>query len=132
MGDHTQQTSEFPPYNLIFELDRNTAFIHDQYKDLMKNLHDEIDQLRSANRDLQFQIVLLQQNQERSENRDCGSNSFELDCHSRQCILRMKCERCQNYTPVRVTNLKPNSRMKSSQDNDNCSLQNDNLRKKKE
>ncbi|KAI5716748.1 hypothetical protein M8J76_011684 [Diaphorina citri] len=93
----------------------------------MKNLHDEIDQLRSANRDLQFQIVLLQQNQERSENRDCGSNSFELDCHSRQCILRMKCERCQNYTPVRVTNLKPNSRMKSSHDNDNCSLQNDNL-----
>uniref|UniRef100_A0A8D8QD74 Uncharacterized protein n=2 Tax=Cacopsylla melanoneura TaxID=428564 RepID=A0A8D8QD74_9HEMI len=92
----------------------------------MKRLHTEIEQLKSANRDLQFQLVLLHQenqdhlaystasedNQNHSTDSKKKKTMYEFDFGSRHCLLQLKCERCQQYTPLRVNCIKPDGKLK--------------------
>uniref|UniRef100_A0A8D8ZXA9 CCDC92/74 N-terminal domain-containing protein n=1 Tax=Cacopsylla melanoneura TaxID=428564 RepID=A0A8D8ZXA9_9HEMI len=131
MNDLLRQNSEIPTWNRISQIELNTSYIHNQYRSIMKRLHTEIEQLKSANRDLQFQLVLLHQenqdhlaystasedNQNHSTDSKKKKTMYEFDFGSRHCLLQLKCERCQQYTPLRVNCIKPDGKLVSGREN---------------
>ncbi|KAL1450450.1 hypothetical protein WDU94_002816 [Cyamophila willieti] len=79
----------------------------------MKRLHSEIEQLKSANRDLQFQLVLLYQDNQKHSTAPENKTMYEFDFGSRHCILQLKCERCHQYSPLKVNCVKPDGKLVS-------------------
>ncbi|XP_052270342.1 coiled-coil domain-containing protein 74B-like [Dreissena polymorpha] len=55
--------SELNPTQRIQHLERSIIFLKQQHAEVLKSLHDEIDNLKTENKDLQFKIVMSQKQQ---------------------------------------------------------------------
>lgn len=71
------------PYRRIQHLERSLAFLKQQHCEFLHCLHEEIDQLKRENKDLNFKIVMAQQKSEANSSRkEEDSNGEESTVHA--------------------------------------------------
>lgn len=56
--------SELNPAQRIHHLERSILFLKQQHQEVLRSLHEEIDNLKKENKDLQFKIVMSQKQQQ--------------------------------------------------------------------
>ncbi|XP_053376286.1 coiled-coil domain-containing protein 74A-like isoform X2 [Mercenaria mercenaria] len=65
--DRSIDLSELNPAQRIHHLERSIMFLKQQHAEVLKSLHDEIDNLKKENKDLQFKIVMSQKQQQQQQ-----------------------------------------------------------------
>ncbi|XP_052801304.1 coiled-coil domain-containing protein 74A-like isoform X3 [Mya arenaria] len=70
--DRTVDLSELNPVQRIHHLERSIQFLRQQHTEVLKSLHDEIDNLKKQNNDLQFKIVMSQKQQQQQQHQSGG------------------------------------------------------------